>query len=159
ALHDSSGRCEGPFIAVNCSAITPTLLESELFGHERGAFTGATSSKRGKFELAGGGTLFLDEIGDLGVELQTKLLQVLQQRDFERVGGTAPLKADVRVVAATNRDLDAAMRVGRFREDLYYRLNVITVRIPPLRERREDVAALSAYFLSRACQEMKRPPS
>jgi Nif-specific regulatory protein len=156
-LHRQSPRRERPFVAVNCTALTPTLLESELFGHEKGAFTGATASKKGKFELADGGTLFLDEIGDMAPEQQTKLLRVLQEREVERVGGSETLRVDVRVVAATNRDLAAAMRDGSFREDLYYRLAVVTVAIPPLRARREDVPDLCTHFLMRACRAIKRP--
>ncbi len=157
-IHNQSGRREQPFIGVNCVALTPTLLESELFGHEKGAFTGATSHKKGKFELADGGTLFLDEIGDLAPDLQTKLLRALQEREIERVGGEDSIRVDVRVIAATNKDLQTAMRNKEFREDLFYRLNVITLTIPPLRERAEDVAALCTHFLMRACQAVKKPP-
>ena len=157
-VHRHSPRRAGPFIAVNCTALTATLLESELFGHERGAFTGATATKKGKFELADGGTLFLDEIGDLAADLQTKLLRVLQEREFERVGGAETIRVDVRVIAATNRDLRSAIQEREFREDLYYRLNVITLSIPPLRERSEDIMGLCTHFLMRACQNVKRPP-
>ena len=156
-VHRHSPRSEGPFVAINCVALSPTLLESELFGHERGAFTGATASRQGKFELANGGTLFLDEIGDLSGELQTKLLRVLQERELERVGGNETIRVDVRIIAATNKDLRAAIEDGSFREDLYYRLNVVTVTIPPLRERREDIGGLCRHFLMRACEAAKRP--
>jgi DNA-binding NtrC family response regulator len=149
AVHRASKRCDGIFSAVNCAALSAELLESELFGHERGAFTGATRSKPGRLEVAAGGTLFLDEIGELAPALQAKFLRVLQEREFERVGGTQTLKANVRVLAATNRDLAAEIAVGRFREDLYYRLNVVSVRLPALRERREDVPALLDHFLRR----------
>ena len=157
-VHHHSKRRDGPFTAVNCVALTPTLLESELFGHEKGAFTGATAQKKGKFETAQGGTLFLDEIGDLAPELQTKLLRVLQERELERVGGNETLRVDVRIVAATNKDLRGAVRNATFREDLFYRLNVITLNIPPLRERREDIEPLCKHFLARACQAVKRGP-
>jgi transcriptional regulator with GAF, ATPase, and Fis domain len=156
ALHRLSPRCEKPFIAINCAALTDTLLESELFGHEKGAFTGAVAQKKGKLEMAEGGTVFLDEIGELAPLLQAKLLRVLQQREFERVGGTRTLKLDVRVVAATNRDLAADARRGAFREDLYHRLNVVALRVPPLRERPEDVLVLARYFLDRACARCGR---
>lgn len=146
ALHDQSPRAKKPFISINCAAIPETLIESELFGYEKGAFTGAVSSKPGRFELADGGTLFLDEIGDLPVEMQVKLLRALQESRFERVGGIKTLEVDVRLVAATNRDLQAAIADGSFREDLYYRLNVVPVQLPPLRERTEDVAPLVEHF-------------
>ena len=157
AIHAWSPRADGPFVAVNCVALTPELLESELFGHDKGAFTGAIAQKKGKFELAEGGTLFLDEIGDLAPHLQAKLLRVLQEREFQRVGGVKTLQANVRVVAATNRDLHQAMQTGAFREDLYYRLNVVAITIPPLRERKADIPVLAAHFLGRYCREMNRP--
>ncbi|MFB3819656.1 MAG: sigma-54-dependent transcriptional regulator [Candidatus Methylomirabilales bacterium] len=149
AVHQGSPRRGGPLVKVNCAALPETLLESELFGYERGAFTGAAARKAGRFELAHGGTLFLDEIGELSPATQAKLLRVLQHGEFERVGGTQTLKADVRVVAATNADLPALVRERRFREDLFYRLNVITLALPPLRERREDIPLLAQHFLRR----------
>ena len=147
ALHEGSARRERPFIRVNCAALPETLLESELFGYERGAFTGAVARKEGRFELADGGTLLLDEVGDLSAPTQAKLLRALQDGEFERLGGTKSLKVDVRIVAATNQDLAALVKQHRFREDLYYRLNVITIRIPPLRERVEDIPLLAQHFL------------
>ncbi len=156
AIHRQSPRTAAPFVAINCAAITETLLESELFGHEKGAFTGAVAQKKGKLELAEGGTVFLDEIGELAAPLQAKLLRVLQQREFERVGGTRTWKLNVRVIAATNRDLLAEVRRGAFREDLFHRLNVVALNVPPLRERREDIPALAAYFLERASARCKR---
>jgi len=147
AIHYASPRADGPFVAVNCAALPDTLLESELFGHERGAFTGADRQKPGRFELAAGGTLFLDEIGDLSPAVQVKLLRVLQEREFQRIGGTATLKADVRLITATNRDLSAEMTAGRFRSDLFYRLNVFNVHLPPLRERGDDVLLLADHFI------------
>jgi Nif-specific regulatory protein len=149
AIHSNSPRAQGPFVAINCAAIAENLVESEIFGHERGAFTGAQAMKKGKIEMANGGTLFLDEIAELAPALQAKLLRVLQEREFERVGGTKVIKADVRVIAATNRDLPDRIRSGAFREDLYYRLNVVSVRVPPLRERREDIALLTRHFIAR----------
>ncbi|HYU16143.1 MAG TPA: sigma-54 dependent transcriptional regulator, partial [Candidatus Acidoferrum sp.] len=146
AVHHASQRAHGPYLAVNCAALPEPLLESELFGHERGAFTGADRQKPGRFERAGGGTLFLDEIGELSPAMQAKLLRVLQEHEFERVGGTTTLRADVRVIAATNRDLEQAVEAGTFRADLYYRLNVFTVKLPPLRERGDDVRLLAERF-------------
>ncbi len=156
AVHINSGRADKPFIAINCAAITETLLESELFGHERGAFTGAVSQKKGKLEVAEGGTVFLDEIGELAVPMQAKLLRVLQEREFERVGGTRPIKLDVRLIAATNRDLKEASRTGAFRPDLYYRLNVVSLQMPALRERREDIPLLAAFFAAHYGEKVKR---
>jgi DNA-binding NtrC family response regulator len=149
ALHRQSPRGEKPFVALNCGAIPETLLESELFGHERGAFTGATSARTGCFEQADGGTLFLDEIGEMPPELQTKLLRVLEDGKVRRVGGSREQQVDIRVLAATNADIDERMREGKFREDLYFRLNVFTLRVPPLRERREDIPTLASHFLGR----------
>jgi len=157
ALHGLSPRHDGAFVAINCAAIPKELLESELFGHERGAFTGATDRRIGKFELADHGTIFLDEIGDLDLGLQSKLLRVLEGEEFCRVGGTARVKIDVRVVAATNKDLRAAIAQHAFREDLFYRLSVLPITIPPLRDRRDDIPALVDYFLSHYCRELKRP--
>src|SRR5262245_29423658 len=156
AIHKWSERRNQPFIAINCVGLSKDLLESTLFGHERGAFTGAVEQKKGKIELAHGGTVFLDEVGDISPELQTKLLRFLQEREFERVGGTQPIHVDVRVLAATNRDLLSAIKAGRFREDLYYRLNVIPILLPPLRERREDIPVLAKYFLRRFAAETKK---
>ena len=158
AIHNSSSRADGPFVAVNCAAITETLLESELFGHEKGAFTGAVAQKKGKVELANGGTLFLDEIGEFAVALQAKLLRVLQEREFERVGGTRPTKIDVRFVAATNRTLLQAVEAGTFRRDLYHRLNVVSITLPPLRERAEDIALLADYFVAKASRKCRMRP-
>lgn len=157
AIHQHSRRASGPFLKINSSAIPENLLESELFGYEKGAFTGAASSKPGKFELADKGTLFLDEIGDVPPAIQVKLLRVLQEREFERLGGTKTLKVDVRLVAATNRDLRAALEEGTFREDLYYRLNVVAIDIPPLREHKEDIPALANFFLERFARESGKP--
>jgi DNA-binding NtrC family response regulator len=148
AIHQRSKRAGGPFVKINCTAIPENLLESELFGYEKGAFTGATSSKQGKFELADKGTIFLDEIGDVPPATQAKLLRVLQEREFERLGGTKTLKVDVRLVAATNRDLRAALEDGTFRQDLYYRLNVVPINLPPLREHKEDIPGLIEHFLA-----------
>ncbi len=156
ALHQNSARRERPFVAINCAALTETLLESELFGHERGAFTGALAQKKGKLEVADGGTLFLDEVGEMAPVLQAKLLRVLQERSFERVGGTRTIRVDVRVVAATNRDLEEAVRAGGFRQDLYYRLNVVSFEMPALRERREDVALLATHFAAKYGAKFKR---
>jgi two-component system NtrC family response regulator len=147
AIHYGSPRPSGPMIRVNCAALPETLLESELFGHEKGAFTGAVASRKGRFELADNGSLFLDEIGDLPLPLQAKLLRVLQEREFERVGSSKPIRVNVRILAATHRDLEALVKAGQFREDLYYRLNVVTIVLPPLRERREDIALLMDHFL------------
>ena len=147
ALHEQSDRASGPFVAISCAALSETLLESELFGHEKNAFTGAAAERKGRFELAHGGTLFLDEIGDVSGAVQVKLLRVLQQREFERVGGTKTIKVDVRVVAATNADLEQLLKDGKFREDLYYRLQVIQITMPRLRERVEDIPLLADLFL------------
>jgi len=157
AIHQHSRRSAGPFIKINSTAIPENLLESELFGYEKGAFTGASTSKPGKFELADEGTLFLDEIGDVPPLTQVKLLRVLQEREFERLGGTKTLKVDVRLIAATNRDLRAALEDGTFREDLYYRLNVVAIDIPPLREHKEDIPALANFFLEKFAREYGRP--
>jgi two-component system response regulator HydG len=146
-IHERSGRRAGPFVAVNCAALPETLLESELFGYEKGAFTGAAGRKEGRFELASGGTLFLDEVADLSLITQPKILRVLQEGEFERLGGTRTLQVDVRIVAATNQDLADMVKEKRFREDLYYRLNVITIRVPPLRERHEDIRLLAQYYV------------
>lgn len=156
SIHYNSRRKERPLVALNCAALAEGVLESELFGHEKGAFTGAVKRKTGRFELAHHGTLFLDEIGDIPVPTQIKLLRVLQEHEFERVGGEKTIKVDARIIAATNRDLLTAVREGRFREDLYYRLNVVTVNLPPLRERREDVPALADHFLDRFAKETGR---
>jgi len=156
AIHQNSRRASGPFVKINSTAIPETLLESELFGFEKGAFTGALASKPGKFELADKGTLFLDEIGDIPAPIQVKLLRVLQEREFERLGGTRTIKVDVRLLAATNRDLRAALEEGTFREDLYYRLNVVPIDIPPLRDRKEDIPELVTHFLHRFARENGR---
>jgi Nif-specific regulatory protein len=153
ALHYNSHRANGPFIVVNCSALPETLLESELFGHEKGSFTGATERKKGRFEQAKGGTLFLDEIGEISPAVQIKLLNVIQERTFQRLGGTETIKADIRLVAATNRNLETAVGEMHFREDLYYRLNVFPVFLPPLRERRTDILLLAEFFLDKYCRE------
>jgi transcriptional regulator with GAF, ATPase, and Fis domain len=155
ALHGASRRAGKPFVAINCATLSATLLESELFGHERGAFTGAVERKTGKLEVAQGGTLFLDEMGEMPPPLQAKLLRVLQERTFERVGSTRPIQVDVRVIAATNRDLVKAIAAGTFRADLYYRLNVVSITMPPLRERREDVPLLASHFAARHGREIR----
>jgi two-component system, NtrC family, response regulator HydG len=157
AIHTQSLRRDGPFIRVACGALAEGVLESELFGHEKGAFTGAIRQKRGRFELADGGTLFLDEIGDITAATQVKLLRVLQEREFERVGGEETIHVDVRIIAATHRDLLAEVGRGRFREDLYYRLHILPIRLPPLRERREDVPLLAAHFLKKLSRELRKP--
>jgi len=156
AIHYLSPRKEAPFIKVNCAALTETLLESELFGHEKGAFTGATGDRKGRFELAHGGTLFLDEIGDVSPAFQAKLLRVLQEREFERVGGSKPVKVDVRLICATNRDLEKMVQRGEYRADLYYRINVVSITLPPLRERRADIPLLVAHFIDRFNKENRR---
>jgi len=156
AIHQNSARAAKPFIAINCATLTEALLESELFGHEKGSFTGAVSQKRGKLEVANGGTLFLDEVGELTIAIQAKLLRALQEQEFERLGGTRPIQIDVRIVAATNKDLEGAVRAGSFRQDLYYRLNVISFYMPPLRERREDIPLLANYFAAKCGQKAKR---
>ena len=158
ALHQLSQRRKGPFLAINCAAIPFELLENELFGHEKGAYTGATSRKLGKLELASGGTVLLDEMGDLPLPLQSKLLRVLQERAFERVGGTSTLTVDVRIVAATNRDLRQAVGRGEFREDLYFRLSVFPITIPALRERRGDIPHLARHYVERFCRAMNKAP-
>jgi len=149
AIHSLSPRAKEPFVGVNCAALTESLLESELFGHEKGAFTGAQGQRKGRFEMAHGGTLFLDEIGDISAAFQAKLLRVLQERSFERVGGGAPVKVDVRLILATNRNLERMVQAGEFRADLYYRINVVSIQLPPLRERREDIPAMAQHFLDR----------
>ena len=156
AIHNWSERKGEPFVTINCVGLSKELLESELFGHEQGAFTGAHQLKRGKMELAHGGTVFLDEVGDISTELQTKLLRFLQEREFERVGGTKPISVDIRIIAATNRNLEAAVKEGLFREDLYHRLNVVPITLPPLRERKEDIPALSHYFLQKYSTETRK---
>lgn len=160
AIHQHSSRSSKPMIKVNCGALPVNLIESELFGHEKGSFTGAYERRIGKFELAHGSTLFLDEIGEMPTELQVKLLRVLQEKEFERIGGKASIKVDVRIIAATNRDLEHEMMSGRFRSDLFYRLNVFPITIPPLRERRSDVRALAEHFFRRYCSREKKmiPP-
>ena len=150
-IHDASPFAAGPFVKVNCAAIPGELIESELFGHEKGSFTGATSMRRGKFELADGGTLFLDEIGDLHANSQAKLLRVLQEGEFHRVGGEQTIRVTVRVVSATNRDLTAMVAQGKFREDLYYRVSVVPIRVPALRERPQDIRPMAEYFLEDFC--------
>jgi len=158
ALHRAGPRVGGPFVAVNCSALPDNLLEDELFGHVRGAFTGAMQSRTGRFEQAHGGVLFLDEIGELPLNLQPKLLRVLQEREFQRLGSSETVKADVRIVAAANNDLLEGIALGRFREDLYYRLNVAPIHMPPLRQRREDIPALAAHFVDKVCRAEALPP-
>ncbi len=156
ALHLNSLRKDKPFIPINCGAIPRELLESELFGHEKGSFTHAIRSRAGRFELADGGTIFLDEIGEMDLSLQVKILRVIQEKEFERVGGSTSKKVDVRLVAATNRDLEQEVAAGRFREDLFYRLNVIPVHLPPLRDRGQDILILAKYFLTRFCNKKNR---
>ncbi len=155
AIHRNSPRADQPFVAINCAALTETLLESELFGHEKGAFTGAVAQKKGKLEVAEGGTLFLDEVSEMVAGLQAKVLRVLQEREFERVGGTRPIKVDIRVIAASNKSLPEAVETGGFRRDLYYRLNVVALTMPPLRERREDIPLLAEYFIAKAARKCK----
>ncbi|HEX8422694.1 MAG TPA: sigma 54-interacting transcriptional regulator, partial [Pyrinomonadaceae bacterium] len=157
AVHEESARVEQPFIAVSCAALPESLIESELFGHEKGAFTGAVAAKKGRFELADGGTLFLDEIGELSQAVQVKLLRVLQERNFERLGSTKTQAVDIRLIAASNRDLEEEVEAGRFRRDLFYRLNVVPLRLPALRERREDLPILAAHFAARAAEKHGRP--
>jgi len=159
AIHRWSPRRDEPLVIVNCVALSEELLESELFGHEKGAFTGAHQRKRGKAELADGGTLFLDEVGDIRAPLQAKLLRLLQEHEFERVGGTRPIRVDARFIAATNANLEQAMKQGMFRQDLYYRLNVVSLCLPPLRARREDIDDLANHFVAKYCAELKRPPA
>jgi two-component system response regulator AtoC len=156
AIHSSSVRSEGPFVAVSCAALPESLLESELFGHEKGAFTGAVSMKKGRFELADRGTLFLDEIGEISPKTQVNLLRVLEEKELRRVGGTKVVQTDVRIIAATNKDLKAAVDQGKFREDLYYRINVVSIQLPPLRDRKEDIPLLVQHFLNKYCIENKK---
>jgi len=156
AIHQNSPRSQNAFIAINCAVLSETLLESELFGHERGAFTGAIAQKKGKLEVANGGTVFLDELAELAPTLQAKLLRVLQEREFERVGGTRAIKVDIRLIAATNSDLEKTIKAGAFREDLYYRLNVLSLTMPPLRDRREDIPLLAGYFALRISKKSGR---
>jgi transcriptional regulator with GAF, ATPase, and Fis domain len=158
ALHQNSSRATKPFVPINCGAIPRELLESELFGHEKGAFTHAIRSRPGRFELADGGTVFLDEIGEMDLSLQVKILRVIQEKEFERVGATRTQHVDVRIIAATNRDLEQEVKLGRFREDLFYRLNVIPMHVPPLRERGKDIFLLADYFLDIFCGAKGRPP-
>jgi Nif-specific regulatory protein len=157
AIHRNSERAEKPFVAINCAAIPEALLESELFGHEKGSFTGAIAMKKGKLELAGNGTVFLDEIGEMAPLLQVKLLRALQEREFERVGATRTIKLEARVIAATNKNLEEAMKEGEFRQDLYYRLNVVSVVVPPLRDRPDDIPLLAMYFAAKYSEKCKRP--
>ncbi|MBK7656089.1 MAG: nif-specific transcriptional activator NifA [Betaproteobacteria bacterium] len=156
ALHNLSTRKNEVFVSVNCAALSESLLESELFGHEKGAFTGAQATRKGRFELSHGGTLFLDEIGEISTAFQAKLLRVLQEREFERVGGGTPVKVDVRLILATNRNLERMVKAGEFRADLYYRINVVSIQLPPLRERREDIPAMAQHFLERFNRENAR---
>lgn len=156
AIHQLSGRKDAPFVAVNCAAIPEPLLENELFGHEKGAFTGALNRKLGKFELAQGGTVFLDEIGEMTIPLQAKLLRVLQEKEFDRVGGTTPVQVDIRVLAATNRNLEQLVAEKQFREDLFFRLSVFPIHIPPLRQRKKDIPLLAEHFVEQFCRELKR---
>src|SRR5438477_8307861 len=158
SIHKLSPRADGPYVRVNCGALSESLLESELFGHIKGAFTGAVDNKTGRFEAAHGGTIFLDEISSMSHKLQVKLLRVLQEREFERVGESRTIRVDTRVVAATNQFLEDEIESGRFRDDLYYRLNVVPIRLPPLRERREDIHDLAMFFLKRYCEENRRDP-
>ena len=157
AIHQESPRASGPFVAVSCAALPEALIESELFGHEKGSFTSATQMHKGRFELADGGTLFLDEIGDLSAAVQVKLLRVLQEREFERVGGTKTLTVNIRLIAASNRDLEKEVAAGRFRQDLYFRLNVVPLHLPPLRERPDDIPILAAHFAAKAAQKYNQP--
>ena len=156
-IHDSSGRRDGPFIKVNCGAIVDTLIDSELFGHEKGAFTGATVQKRGYFELADHGTIFLDEIGELPLPAQVRLLRVLQYREIQRVGGSAPVPTDIRIIAATHRDLEEMVELGIFRQDLWFRLNIFPILIPPLRKRKTDIPAFVQHFIQRKSRALKLP--
>jgi transcriptional regulator with GAF, ATPase, and Fis domain len=158
AIYDKSERANKPLVKVNCASIPKELFESEFFGHVKGAFTGAHRDRVGRLQLAGGGTVFLDEVGEIPLDLQGKLLRALQEREFERVGDDRTVKVDVRVVAATNRDLEAEVKAGRFREDLYYRLGVFPIKVPPLRDRREDIAPLAEHFLARTCADLGRDP-
>jgi DNA-binding NtrC family response regulator len=157
AIHEESPRASGPFVGVSCAALPETLIESELFGHEKGAFTSATQTRKGRFELADGGTLMLDEIGDLSAAVQVKLLRVLQERSFERVGGTKTLSVDIRLIAASNRDLEKEVEEGRFRRDLFYRLNVVPLQLPPLRERQDDIPVLASHFAAQSAQKYHQP--
>jgi two-component system response regulator AtoC len=157
-IHYTGGRREGTFVSINCAALSESLLLSELFGHERGAFTGAVERKRGRFELADGGTLFLDEIGDMSLEVQAKLLRVIEESSFERVGGTKSIAVDTRIIAATNKDLAAAIREGKFRDDLFYRINVVSLHLPPLRERRRDILLLTDHFIQKYSERYTREP-
>jgi transcriptional regulator with GAF, ATPase, and Fis domain len=158
AIHEESACAAGPFIAVSCAALPESLIESELFGHEKGAFTGAVQARKGRFELADGGTLFLDEISDLSPAVQVKLLRVLQEREFERVGGTKTVEVDIRLIAACNCDLEKQVEAGSFRRDLYYRLNVVPLVLPPLRQRQDDIPLLAAHFASKAAEKHGRTP-